>query len=192
MPPPNAAAWYEATLLAYTTATGVLLLRRAAATRTTTGLFTAGLMAVATAVHVPRLLHEPPRCHKDDFWRWTVFPAMNALLGAIWLTLVLYYNGATTPPAPFVLLVAAFWGLKVWYFRYEHAVQGWEKPWVDVHIDVPMVAGLCLSLLELQWHRRMWFAPLMADLLYHLTEPLACVGLPRPRMTHDRIHTAGH
>ena len=116
MPTPNAAAWYQAMLLAYTTATSVLLLRRAAATRTTTGLLGAGLMAVATAVHVPLLLHEPPRGHGDDFWRWTVFPAMNALLGAIWLMLVLYYHGATAPPAPFVLLVAAFWGLKVWYF----------------------------------------------------------------------------
>ena len=83
MPPPNAPAWYEAMLLAYTTAAGVLLLRQAAATRTTTGSFTAGLMAVATTVHVLRLLQGPPRGHGDDFWRWTVFPAMNALLGAI-------------------------------------------------------------------------------------------------------------
>ena len=66
-----------------------------------------------------------------------------------------------------------------WYFRYEHVVQGWEKPWVDAHIDIPMVLGLCVSLLELHWHQKMplWFAPLMADLLYHTAEPLAHVGL---------------
>ena len=163
-----------------------------------TGLFTAGPMAVATVVHIPVLLKEPPPLwpHDNDDRRGTFFPVMNALLGTTWFPLVYHYrlwpvDGTHFSPSsstsidgrtPFLLLVLAFWGLKVWYFRYQHVVQGWEKPWVDARIDNPMVLGLCLSLHELRWHQKMplWFAPLMADPLYHLSEPFAHVSIAPP------------
>ena len=79
---PNATARYESMLLAYTTTTGSLLLRGVVATKTTTGLFTTGLILVATVVHIPRLLKEAPLWpHNDDDRRWTFLPVMNALLG---------------------------------------------------------------------------------------------------------------
>ena len=130
MRPSNATAWYKSMLLAYTTTTGALLLRWAGATKTTTGIFTAGLRAVATVLHIPGLLKEPPPLwpHDKDDRRWTFSPVMNTLLGTTWLALVYHYrlwpvdathflpSSSTSGDKriPFLLLVVAFWGLKVW------------------------------------------------------------------------------